>query len=168
MLTRGGATTMLRWTKAPSWPAAAVSPRPAAEAARPPGSRLDEAGPAGVVAAAVEPLVAGALPLVADTELLMADAELLAAGAELLMADAEPGVASTEPLAARTGRCACSAAARIVEGSPVDRRIDVSRAADRLAASAGPLDWLAEIALSLPEELASRRAGAVAAAPAGA
>jgi hypothetical protein len=148
MLTRGGAITMLRWTKAPSWPAAPVSPRPAADAARPPGSRLDGAGPAGVAAATVEPLAAGAEPLAAG-------AEPLAAGA-----DAEPGVASAEPLTAATERCACSAAARIVEGSPVDRRIVGSGAADRLAATAGPLDWLAAIALPLPEKLASRRADA--------
>ncbi|HEX8080024.1 MAG TPA: hypothetical protein VF557_07430 [Jatrophihabitans sp.] len=154
MLTRGGATTMLRWTKAPSWPAAPVSPRPAAEAARPPGSRLDEAGPAGVAAAPVEPLAAGAVPPAAGVEPLAAGVEPLAAGA-----GAEPGVASAEPLAAATGRCACSAAARIVEGSPVDRRIAGS-GADRLAATAGPLNWLAAIALPLPGKWASRRADA--------
>gem|GEM_PF-4381393 len=38
-LTRGGATTMLRWTKAPSRPPPSELPRPEAEVARPPGNR---------------------------------------------------------------------------------------------------------------------------------
>lgn len=128
-----------------------------------------EAGPAGMAGAKAAPRVAGTAPRVAGTEPLVVWAEPRVAGIEPLRVWAEPLTGAegaplrvwAEPLtgaegapltAAATGRCACSAAARTVEGSAVDRRIDGSGDADRPAPASFPLGWPAAIALPLPGE----------------